>query len=359
MANALGQYQSVIAMASKRFGIPEGLLERQIMAESGGNPHARSPVGALGLMQLMPATARGLGVGNPLNPVENIMGGARYLAEQYQKFGSWDKALAAYNAGPAAVAKYGGVPPYAETQAYVKGILGGGLPSAGSAPQGSPTVGAAATGLGLSTPAPSPFDTPLLKANDAAKASIPTSGTVDLLDSLGGTAGKIANMEKGQGSPLSYVPHLAALTHSLAPKFAPMLEIGGGNHIVQAAKGYLGTPYKWGGTSRQTGMDCSGFIQNVFRDVGIKLPRTTYEQVHHGEPVDLSQIQPGDAVFTEPGHAGPNHVGLYVGHGMVQESPHTGTVNSYIPLKAYLGGGLVAIRRYTGMNPPKGGKGGR
>ena len=149
----------------------------------------------------------------------------------------------------------------------------------------------------------------------------------------------------------------AAIANEIGPlrayssRFAPQLEGAPHSGIVQAAKGYLGIPYKWGGTSRQTGMDCSGFLQNVMKDVGIKIGRTTYEQVKEGQPVQLKNLQPGDAVFTEPGHAGPNHVGLYVGHGMIQESPHTGTVNSYIPLRDYLGGGFVAARRYAQMAP--------
>lgn len=358
MANATALYQNTIDQAASKYGIPPGLLERQIQEESGGNPNARSPVGALGMMQLMPATAKGLGVNNPLNPEQNIMGGAKYLADQYQKFGSWKLALAAYNAGPAAVAKYGGVPPFAETQRYVQAILGGGLPDAGAAPQVSPTAGRSSAGLGSGAPALPPG---ILKASQMATATIPNQGMTDLLDTLGGTAGKISQMQQSEGSPMSYVPHLAALGHALAPKFTAQLPEGGGGggNIVQAAKGYLGVPYKWGGTSRQGGMDCSGFLQNAMRDSGIKIGRTTYEQVNEGQAVGLKQLQPGDAVFTEPGHAGPNHVGLYVGHGMIQESPHTGTVNSYISLKSFLGGGFVAARRYTGMAKPKGGQRGR
>lgn len=357
MANATAMYQSAINAASQRFGIPVGLLERQIQAESGGNPHARSPVGALGMMQLMPGTARGLGVQNPMDPTENIMGGAKYLREQYNRFGNWKLALAAYNAGPGAVAKYGGVPPFAETQRYVHEILSGGLPGAGAAPQDSPTAGRSSAGLGGGAPALPPA---MMQANRAAASTIPNLGTADLLQSLGDpTAAHIAELQAGEGSPLSYVPKLAALSHALAPKFTANLPLQangapGGNHIVQAAKGYLGVPYKWGGTSRQGGMDCSGFVQNVMRDVGIKIGRTTYEQVNEGQAVSIKHLQPGDLVFTEPGHAGPNHVGLYVGHGMIQQSPHTGTVNSYIPLKSFLGGGFVAARRYTALAKPRG-----
>lgn len=99
------------------------LLQSLVKQESAFNQGARSPVGAIGLTQLMPQTAAGLGV-NPYDAQENLEGGAAYLTEQLGKFGSWQLALAAYNAGPGSVQKYGGVPPYAETQAYVTRIGG-------------------------------------------------------------------------------------------------------------------------------------------------------------------------------------------------------------------------------------------
>ncbi|MDE3028097.1 MAG: lytic transglycosylase domain-containing protein [Paracoccaceae bacterium] len=99
------------------------LLEGLVKQESAFNPGAKSPVGALGLTQLMPATAQGLGV-NPFDAQDNVEGGAKYLAQQLAAFGRWDLALAAYNAGPGAVTRYHGVPPYAETQAYVARIGG-------------------------------------------------------------------------------------------------------------------------------------------------------------------------------------------------------------------------------------------
>ena len=118
-----GQYLSAARSAARRHGVPEDLFLRLVQQESGWNPKARSHKGAIGLAQLMPATARTLRV-NPENPMENLEGGARYLAAQYRKFRSWRLALAAYNAGPAAVEKHGGVPPYRETQGYVRAILG-------------------------------------------------------------------------------------------------------------------------------------------------------------------------------------------------------------------------------------------
>jgi soluble lytic murein transglycosylase-like protein len=109
--------------AARRYGIPEDLFLRLVRQESGWNPTARSHKGAIGLAQLMPGTARQLGV-DPHDPEQNLRGGARYLAAQYRRFGSWRLALAAYNAGPGAVEKHGGVPPFRETQGYVVAILG-------------------------------------------------------------------------------------------------------------------------------------------------------------------------------------------------------------------------------------------
>lgn len=106
-----------------RYEIPEDVFLRLIMKESRWDADARSGRGAIGLAQLMPATAKSLGI-NPHDPVQNLEGGARYLAEQYRAFGSWRLAVAAYNAGPYAVKKFGEVPPYRETRRYVREVLG-------------------------------------------------------------------------------------------------------------------------------------------------------------------------------------------------------------------------------------------
>ncbi|MGV6840524.1 MAG: lytic transglycosylase domain-containing protein [Planktomarina sp.] len=118
-----GPYLAMARDAARRHRIPEDLFLRLVHQESRWNDKAVSPKGALGLAQLMPQTANMLGV-DPHNPTENLEGGARYLGNQYRAFGSWRLALAAYNAGPEAVRKYGGVPPYKETQNYVRIILG-------------------------------------------------------------------------------------------------------------------------------------------------------------------------------------------------------------------------------------------
>ena len=119
----VGPFLSAARSAARRHGVPEDLFLRLVQQESGWNASARSNKGALGLAQLMPQTARALGV-NPLDPVQNLDGGAKYLRRQYDTFGNWRLALAAYNAGPGAVERYNGVPPYKETRTYVRVIWG-------------------------------------------------------------------------------------------------------------------------------------------------------------------------------------------------------------------------------------------
>lgn len=117
-----GPYVTMARRVAQRHNVPEALFLRLIHQESRWNPNAVSPKGAIGLAQLMPQTARSLGV-DPKDPSQNLDGGARYLSTQYKRFRSWSLALAAYNAGPEAVAKYGGIPPYKETQNYVRIIM--------------------------------------------------------------------------------------------------------------------------------------------------------------------------------------------------------------------------------------------
>lgn len=115
--------QASVAQVELEYGLPPGLVEAVIYQESRGRMNAVSPKGALGLMQLMPGTAALLGV-NPYDADDNIRGGARYLRQQIDRFGSIPLALAAYNAGPGAVLRFGGIPPFRETQNYVTSILG-------------------------------------------------------------------------------------------------------------------------------------------------------------------------------------------------------------------------------------------
>jgi soluble lytic murein transglycosylase-like protein len=137
-------YQAEIAAAAREHGVDESIVRAIIHAESAFNPNALSRVGAQGLMQLMPATARRFGVGNAFDANQNIRGGVQYLAWLLKRFnGNLTLAAAGYNAGEGAVAKYGGVPPYNETRRYVErvGLLadryrGQGNPLAAPSPGG-------------------------------------------------------------------------------------------------------------------------------------------------------------------------------------------------------------------------------
>jgi soluble lytic murein transglycosylase-like protein len=115
-------YADLFARAGARHGVDASLLAAVASQESSFNASAVSPAGAQGLMQFMPATAKGLGV-DALDPTSAIDGAARYLSSLTKQFGSTDLALAAYNAGPGTVTRYGGIPPYAETQNYVRAVM--------------------------------------------------------------------------------------------------------------------------------------------------------------------------------------------------------------------------------------------
>ena len=118
-------FNEIIEYAAKKYNISSSIIKAVIKAESNFNPNVVSSAGAQGLMQLMPGTARALGVKDSFDPKQNIEGGVKYLKDMLEKFGgNLELALAAYNAGPGNVTKYGGIPPFDETQNYVRKIMG-------------------------------------------------------------------------------------------------------------------------------------------------------------------------------------------------------------------------------------------
>ncbi|MEM7048882.1 MAG: lytic transglycosylase domain-containing protein [Acidobacteriota bacterium] len=117
------RFAPLVRRHSVRYGLDPALVDAVIRVESSYDPRARSHKGAMGLMQLMPATARELAVENAYDPEQNVRGGVTYLRRMLDHFGSLDLALAAYNAGPTAVTRHSGIPPYAETERYVEKVL--------------------------------------------------------------------------------------------------------------------------------------------------------------------------------------------------------------------------------------------
>jgi soluble lytic murein transglycosylase len=122
-APSYGGYDGLIVLTALEHQVQPALVKAVIAAESGFDAGAVSRKGAQGLMQLMPATAEQLGVEDPFQPSENVRGGTRYLRKMLDRYGDLSRAIAAYNAGPSAVDRYGGIPPYRETQDYVNRVL--------------------------------------------------------------------------------------------------------------------------------------------------------------------------------------------------------------------------------------------
>jgi cell wall-associated NlpC family hydrolase len=348
------QYLSAVKQASSKYGVPADLLAAQIGAESGWNPSARSPAGAVGISQFMPGTAKGYGI-DPTNPLQSIDAQGKMMGSLLKSYtGDVPKALAAYNAGAGAVKKYGGVPPFKETQNYIKTIQDTrsrypGLQSGDTLPLPSgktttiPGLGAQTAPKTLSSPTQgqpvSPFGLTPGALLDAAKQHLgmqkQSQGISFIEQALGAQTNPVnqtAPLPSGGFSSVQ-VNKLQMSPNVADPKLSPS-----GQGIVQAALKFKGTPYSWGGGgisgptkgiaqgSKTTGFDCSSLLQySVFQATGKKIPRVAQQQYAAAAPVDLQHAKPGDAVFFGT-KQNVHHVGIYLGDGKFIEAPHTGDV---------------------------------
>lgn len=316
--------RAMATRAARANGIPVDVFLRLVGVESGWKPGIVSSAGAIGLTQLMPGTARGLGV-DPWNPQQNLEGGARYLKAMLDKFGNMSLALAAYNAGPGAVEQHGGVPPFPQTQHYVSMIMGG-------EQKGFQTLVSA----GALTRSPTISEPGLPDIHSAVLGSLGEKPT-DALESL--TMAVAAQRHAGIGSPSAG----GALSASEIPAVSGS---GPDSAIAKIASQYIGTPYVWGGSS-PNGFDCSGLLQYAAAKAGIHIARTTYDQFQQGRAVAPNQLKAGDAVFFRGSDSRgglPGHVGIYIGHGEFIEAPHTGSTVRVSKLAGYPG--YMGARRY-------------
>lgn len=201
----MASLQQMAARAARRNGIPVDVFLRLIKVESGWRPQIVSSAGAIGLTQLMPGTARGLGV-DPFNPQQNLEGGARYLRGMINKFGSLKLALAAYNAGAGAVEKYNGIPPFPETQHYVSLILGGLKRGAKTLAAGSQPMSSTST---LDVQAPS-FDLASVGLKNLQENASPFESLTNLTEAIAASGGP-------ESMRVSALPDGSAPAHLGAP----------------------------------------------------------------------------------------------------------------------------------------------
>lgn len=219
--------------AAMKYQVDPDLVRAVIQQESGWNPTAKSGAGALGLMQLMPDTAKDLGVKNPLDPQQNIEGGVKYLSQQLKRFGDVNLALAAYNAGPGAVQKYGNqVPPYKETQNYVETIMGNFQQNRKQAPVGSNARMLAELGVNTPLNVPTPKADPFSALAQGFLGGLIPGMPAPLPGQEGFAAtGQIAGALTGFGAVLAATknPYLAAAVSSMSQE--------GGQQIQEMAAG--------------------------------------------------------------------------------------------------------------------------
>ena len=271
-----------------KYGLPSGILNAMMMQESGGRPDAVSPVGARGLFQIMPNTAQELGV-DPMDPNQAADGAARYLKQNLDKFGNIDLALAAYNAGPGNVQKYGGIPPFAETQKYVPGVLNRMAPK---------TTQAAPIVSNMTMAAQVPVGTPVTDPNLLAQLEAPTPNGTPVNGTPVTDPNLIAQLETPE-QPQEMGDFRrglqAALTRSAPENTAGTMEM-------------LAQESPFGGDWLKAGADKVRSLAN--KTIAPKFQH--FSDIHGiGDAIDFAQEQVGSGL----GSMVPNLVGMAIGAG--------------------------------------------
>ena len=312
-----------VRRVARRYGVREDVFERLIGAESNFDTDVVSPAGAIGPGQLMPATAQGLGV-DPRKPLQNLEGSARYLRDNLRRFkGSYRLALAAYNAGPGAVEKHGGVPPFAETRAYVEKILGGSdlieHPEARRAGNG-PRAGAAQQrggddgGLGAGAGAMELLD-PEADALDVVLAARAQDPAVEDAEAAApGVKRRVGVKATGRGaSKAKHVQGLGREVDQLLTRLGAPLGSGVRDRQENAAVGgaedsdHLDEPGRWARDVKVTGRKAEAVGRRVAKFLGAEfVPGKLSESiVRHGRRSYRVEL-----IFGTADHADHLHIGI-------------------------------------------------
>jgi peptidoglycan DL-endopeptidase CwlO len=208
-----------------------------------------------------------------------------------------------------------------------------------------------ATTAGDATPAPETGFETALAARLGAPSVLPSVSLAHMVDALAGVAipigaAKLDAVGGASGTGSSVATAAVADAWGAAAAGRPDVELDAfGARVLEAGERYLGVPYKWGGTTASGGFDCSGFTQQVYADLGIRLPRVSVDQAKAGTAVaGMDQARPGDLVFWRGNGSRPNHIGIYAGEGTMLVAPRTGDVVKYQEIRRPPDG----IRRLAG-----------
>lgn len=322
------------AEAAQTYEIPEQLLKAIAKAESNFDPHATSPKGAQGVMQLMPATSKSLGIEDPYDPRSNIMGGAKHLKEYLDRYeGDVELSLAAYNAGPGNVKKYGGIPPFKETQNYIKKItdyVGGNLNHLMSNRAGQNRSPVTSVPGRLGDRQAEKMNALYLIEMLKLRLQMSAYGGQDPL-SLGQGGDLFSSFISSQTSPGIFADRIEAVQDPEKNKYISSEGAANTNFkaVIAEAEKHLGSPYVWGGASPATSFDCSGFITWIFNRSGVHpMSRTTAQGIYNqSKKITPDEVRPGDLIFFKGTYnsEGPvSHIGMITGDNMMIHSGSNG-----------------------------------